>query len=373
MIKQTAQEIKKKNKSDIYCLLWANDNLSRKEVGDRLQLSLPTVTQNIAELMEEGLIKETGFIGNTGGRRAKVYSVDKNARCAIGLDITRHHVTAVAVDLAGCVMHHIRIRYEFSLSIEYYKRLSMLVNEVIAVSGIDKQKILGVGIGLPGLVTEDKRNVFYGKILDFTGATCEEFSQFIPYPSAFCNDANGAGFAEIWANSNLENAFYLMLSNNVGGAIVINGQVYCGEGIRSGEVGHITIVPNGKPCYCGQFGCVDPYCAATNLSDLTDGNLESFFRQLEQGEPVAKKAWDDYLYYLSLTVNNLRMLFDCKIILGGYVGAYIAPYMGRLKEMAAARNTFESNADYLCPCRYTKEAIAAGAALPFIDDFIKSI
>lgn len=373
MAKQTAQEIKKNNRSSIYRLLLKNENLSQKFIAERLGLCLPTVTQNLNDLKQDGVVMESGSVGNTGGRRAKVYSIVKDARTAIGLDISRHHMTAVAIDLSGTVIGHTRIRYDFSRTTEYYTQLALLVDGLIGRVGLNKKTILGVGIGVPGLITNDNNTVFYGKILDFTGATCEEFSQYINYPSAFYNDANAAGFAEIWADGTMKNAFYLMLSNNIGGSILINGQIYPGENIRGGEAGHITIVPDGKPCYCGQRGCVDPYCAATVLSDATDGNLEDFFQQLENKNPAIEKLWQEYLHYLSITVNNLRMLFDCSIILGGYVGAYIGPYMGTLKKLAAERNTFESNADYLQECRYKTEAIAAGAALPFVDRFIKSI
>lgn len=372
--KQTASlEIKRINRKRIYQLLREKKELSRQDIVVELRLCLPTVTQNLIELQSEGLVSESGSIGNTGGRRARTYSVVNNARLAIGLDITRHHITAVAVDLSGSVVERIHIRRDFELSNAYYKQLGTLTEEIISQAGIDKSKLLGVGIAVPGLITEDNQTVFYGKILDFTGMTCSEFSQFIPYPSAFYNDANAAGFAEIWANKTFKNAFYLMLSNNIGGAVLVDNQIYPGENIKSGEVGHITIVPDGRPCYCGQRGCVDPYCAATVLSKLTDGNLEQFFQLLRNKNPEALEAWRDYLHYLAVTVNNLHMLFDCRVILGGYVGAYMEEYIDDFRKLAASRNTFEKNADYLQACRYKTEAIAAGAALHYIDCFIGSI
>ena len=67
------------------------------------------------------------------------------------------------------------------------------------------------------------------------------------------------------------------------------------------------------------------------------------------------------------------MLLDCNIILGGYVGEYIDPYLEDLKALTAKLSGFETTADYLLPCRYKKEAIAAGAALNYIAKFVKSI
>jgi predicted NBD/HSP70 family sugar kinase len=164
-----------------------------------------------------------------------------------------------------------------------------------------------------------------------------------------------------------------MLSNNIGGSMIINKDIYSGDSQKSGEVGHITLVPHGKPCYCGQHGCVDAYLAATNLSDLTQGNLQAFFDELKAGNTQYQTAWDDYLDHLASTVNIVHVLLDCGIILGGYVGEYLEPYMNDLKERAARLNTFSDGADYLRICSYKKESIAAGAALSFIASFIDSI
>jgi len=372
--KQTANlHIQKTNRTNIYQLLRQTDGLTKQDIIRRLQLSLPTVTQNINSLQQEGLIMEDGFVGHTGGRRAKTYSIVRNARTAIGLDITRNHITVVVVDLAGNVIIQNRERYKFERSDRYFKHLGDIINDLVKKAAISEKQILGVGIGLPGLVTDDNQTIFYGEILKFTGATCKEFSKYIQYKTALFNDANAAGFAEFWIRQTPGSAFYLMLSNNIGGAVVINNQIYGGSHFHSGEIGHLTIFPQGKPCYCGQKGCVDAYLAATVLSSLCDGNLADFFQLLEQKNNNAVKLWNTYLDCLALTVNNLQAVFDSKVILGGYVGVYLEKYIDDLKKRAVKLNSFENDADYLDVCRYKTHSIAAGAALNFIVQFIDSI
>lgn len=372
--KKTANmEIKKINRTNIFQLLRQNSGMTKQDIVSELQLCLPTVTQNVNELQEEGLVEESGSVGNTGGRRARTYDIVKKARAAIGLDITRNHVTVVVVDLTGSVSYCLRTRRRFEQGDGYYRYLGELVRQAVAEAELEEGRILGVGIGVPGLVTADNRTVFYGKILDFTGATCDEFSKYIPYHTALFNDANAAGFAEIWASVDIRNAFYIMLSNNVGGSVLIDGDIYVGDHLRSGEAGHVCIVPGGRKCYCGQRGCVDAYLAATELSAMTDGNLAYFFELLERGDAKAAALWSEYLDHLSMTVNNLHMVFDCTMILGGYVGEHIGPYMDEVRERARIRNTFADNADYLRVCSYKTEAIAAGAALNFVARFLESI
>ncbi|MEG1858008.1 MAG: ROK family protein [Pseudoflavonifractor sp.] len=373
-MKKTANmEIKKLNHTNIFQYLRQNSGQTKQDIVNALQLCLPTVTQNINELQEERLVGESGSVGNTGGRRARTYDIIRDARVAIGLDITRNHVTVVLVDLTGSIMFRLRTRRRFERSEAYYRYLGDLTCRAVTEAKIEENRILGVGIGVPGLVTADNQTVFYGEILNFTGATCAEFSKYIPYKAALFNDANAAGIAESWANGEMRTAFYLMLSNNVGGSVVLDGKIYAGQHLRSGEVGHICIVPKGRQCYCGQRGCVDAYLAATELSSLTNGNLAEFFSRVGRRETQAAKRWNEYLDHLAITVNNLTMLFDCPVILGGYVGEYIGDYMDEVRQRARTLNSFEGDADYLTVCSYKTEAIAAGAALYFITQFIRSI
>ena len=164
-----------------------------------------------------------------------------------------------------------------------------------------------------------------------------------------------------------------MLSNNVGGAVFINGSVYMGDDYRSGEVGHLNIHPGGLPCYCGQRGCVDPYCSATVLTAISNGNLEEFFRLLGQNNEAALSVWSVYLEHLALAIRNVRVLLDCPIIIGGYVGAYIDKYLHDLKQLLDRYNSFDKNSDYVVACKYKTESIAAGAALSFIKEFLSTI
>ena len=371
--KITNIEIKQKNRTSIFSLFRSGAQLSRQDIVTALDLSLPTVPNNLEELKAQGLIAQTGSFGNTGGRRARAYSLVSNARTAIGLDITRHHVTAVAVDLQGTIIISRRRRLDFERTDEYYKELGNIVRQIVTAAELEESSILGVGIGVPGLVTEDHQTVFYGGVLGFTGATCAEFSKYIPYPTALMHDTDAACFAEMWVNPDTQNAFYILLSASVGGTVYIGGNQYSGSKMRAGEIGHTVVVPGGKPCYCGRRGCVDPYCSASALTGVTDGDLKLFFQQLEAGEERVLAVWQEYLSHLAVAVANLRMLFDCDIIIGGYVGSFMDAHIDQLRELVLQLSTFDDNADYVRPCQCKTEAIAAGSALKYISAFLNSI
>lgn len=166
---------------------------------------------------------------------------------------------------------------------------------------------------------------------------------------------------------------FISLNNSVGGSIIVDNQIYAGQNHRSGEFGHMTIVPGGHTCYCGQKGCMDAYCSAKILSDSTQGSISEFFRLLRTGHEPQTALWEEYLVYLVVAINNLRMLYDCDVILGGYAGAYMEEYIGTIQELLAGKNTFEADGSYLRVCKYKLEATAVGAALELVSGFIDNI
>jgi len=367
------KEIKMNNRSNIYRTLWENNDLSRQKLVSMLHLSLPTVTQNLVALENEGLVRASGIESFTGGRNAKTYSIVNDARIALGVDITKSNITTVAVDLRGKIIAKSKMKAEFAIDDSYYRIIGDEVEKLVSENGIDKKKILGIGFGVPGLTTPDNQEVFYGEILKFAGTGCKVFAKYVPYPAAIFNDAKAAGFAEAWINRSIKNMFYILLSNNVGGAVYIANERYMGDNIRSGEVGHIIIEPDGEKCYCGQKGCVDPYCSATVLSSYTNGNLELFFRKLDEGDEKALAIWEKYMQYLARAVINVRMLFDCPIVIGGYVGEFFDKYIDDLRILVQGSTIIDPADDFILPCKFKQEAIAAGAAVHFINDFLNNI
>ncbi len=373
MSKTSYSQIKKQNKQLIYDLIYNNSGLTRKEITKQLDLSLPTVTEKLQELLSDGLIAADGYVRDTGGRNAQTYTALDRARTAIGIDITRNHITCAAVDMKGNIIDTIRIRQQFEQTDFYSGKVSAMIDQLISQANLDRETILGVGIGLPGLVTSDNRSVFYGKILDCEGLDVSFFSRNIPFPCRLFNDAKAAGFAEMWTNRSIVNAFYFMLSNNIGGAVIMDNSIYSGKNICASEVGHIKIGGNQARCYCGQKGCFDTCCAASVLSDEYDHELSAFFVDLKAHSEKAVKKWDEYLENLALAINTVRLLFDCTIILGGYVGGFLEPYLNDLRSRVVKYDTFRTPLEDITICRFKNQSIAAGAALNFVSDYISSI
>ena len=364
-------DVKRLNRSNTLRCLLRCDKISQPELAQKLKLSWPTALQNVKELTELGLVQEVGAYESTGGRKAKAYAPVRDAKLAVGLDITQNHVGLVLVDLSGEILRYTRKKRVFSLQEDYLASLGNLLTDFL--EGGEGEKLLGIGVSLPGILDEAGERLLYSHALDIYDVETKRFSQNLPYPCIFLNDANAAGMAELWNNPETENLIYLSLSNTVGGAIINGGKIYTGNTLRAGEFGHMTLVPNGRPCYCGKVGCLDAYLSAKVLSSHADGNLAQFFERLRDHDKTATEVWTEYLQYLAVAINNLSMSFDCDVIAGGYVGAFLDEFGGPLREMLAQRNTFEHSGSYLKECSFKLEASAVGAALLQVEQFLQEL
>lgn len=366
-------EVKKKNRNRIYRYLCKSGVVSNPDISYELKLSLPTVTQNTKELIEMGLVKETGELESTGGRKAKGLSVAADARLSLGLDITKNHLGMLMINLTGEILKYERVYFPFSNSPEYFQSVQENLETFLEDSGAERSRILGIGISVPGIVDLEKGEITDSHALNLKALSFQEIEQFFQYPCTFLNDANAGAYAEgIQAEEN-ERFFYISLSNTVGGAFFCDGKLMYGSEFRCGEVGHMTIVPDGLTCYCGKKGCLDSYCTARRLSDLADGKLEVFFEKFRSGEQTAAALWEDYTKYLAIAVNNIHMILDCDIVLGGYVGSYLEEYIPMIRSKAAERNTFSETGAFIKACNYKIGAAALGAALYVAELFIEQI
>lgn len=360
-------------RNQIYCLIFDKKKISKQEIAAQLKLSLPTVTQYLQSLKDEGLIEYCGTFESTGGRKAKIIQCVENSFFALGLDITRNHLSLVLVNMRGNICFSNRIKLSFHNNAEYFSAVGATIDRFIADNNIDSNKILGVALTLPAIIASDKKTVTYATVIDADSSFYRKIGQYIKLPFKIYNDANAAAFAEYWVHNDIETMAYLSLSNSVGGSFILDGKQYTGYNERAGEFGHMTIVPEGKTCYCGKKGCVDAYCNAKVLSDYADGNLANFFEAVKNNDSQCSKAFTEYLYYLAITINSLRMIFDCDVVMGGYVGPYLLDYMDEIKALVALRNTFENNADYIKPCKFTFEASAVGGAMYYLSEFMHNI
>ncbi|WP_342982498.1 ROK family transcriptional regulator [Ruminococcus sp. 2227st1_E6_2227SCRN_220401] len=347
----------------------AHESATKADLSRNLNLSMPTVISNVNEMLEQKLLIEIGEMKSNGGRKAKAYGIRKDYCFALGIDITRRHVGMVLVNLNGEIVKQERIRKEFVSDITYCRGLERQLFDFY-FGEVEKEKILGVGISIPGIINQKEKLLVKSHALNLENYSLKMLEQMIPFQVYFENDANAAMLAENLETE--ENVIYVSLNNTLGGGVYINSELYTGKWQKAGEFGHMILHPGGRKCYCGKLGCADAYCAASVLTHNGQEPLEKFMNQIDKNQET-NIIWQEYLEDLAILISNLRMSFDADIILGGDVGGYLADNMTDLEDKLFKYNFFDKDVSYIKNCSYKKEASAVGVAKYFLRQFMETI
>ena len=190
---------------------------------------------------------------------------------SIGIDLGGTNLKAAAFDGQGGMLHKIaRPTPTGEGSAAILNRMVKLIAELQAkvIGG----HLLGVGVGVPGFVLM-KQGVVAGSAnlpeLDHYPVR-EELAKVVNVPVFLENDANAAMLGERWrgAGRGVDDLVLMTLGTGVGGGILVDGRVLHGHLGMAGELGHLTVSPNGYPCGCGNVGCLEKYASATAVSAM---------------------------------------------------------------------------------------------------------
>ncbi|WP_164668612.1 ROK family glucokinase [Virgibacillus doumboii] len=217
------------------------------------------------------------------------------------------------------------------------------INQKIAAGQLQKDDIAGIGVGAPGFIEEETGNVYEAVNIGWKNIEmARELKTISGLPVFVQNDANIAVLGENWkgAGDQSKNLIAITLGTGVGGGIIANGTILNGENGTAGEIGHITVDPEGYPCNCGREGCLETICSATGMvrqamnkiDQHPDSTLASLYRK--NGNITTKDIFDlakndethckDIIEHtadvLGFVIANLATLVNpSKILIGGGV------------------------------------------------------
>ena len=358
-MKASVTDIKWQNKIRIANYILEKKYTSRQKLAADLGFSLPTVVQNVKELIDYGVLCDIGEFDSTGGRKAKVLVVKPGFCNAVGVEITKNDVRCVMVDVDDTVVAFERKHFPYENTPAYYAQFGEIVRE-FAEKNKTGCPIAGVGISLPGVVLPEMGLLQTSYGLQVSNISLRSFSQNFPFDYCFERDATSAARSELSAD--VQDMVYIFLGSTVGGALYLNGRFFHGDFHRAGGFGHSIIVPNGKPCLCGKHGCTAAYCSTGALLDDFDISLEVFFDRVGHKESTCVQIWEEYLDKLAIAITNLRMEFDCNIVIGGEIAKFLSPYMKQLELRMQQYNFFDLDTSYLSLGHHHENAAAIGAA-----------
>lgn len=379
-MKKTYQELEKeKNFKQILILLKKKRYTTKLELSTKLGLSIPTVTKIINEMIEIGIVFEADLNESNGGRRALAFEFIPNSLLSIGIKLELDSLQIALINLDGKIIKRKFINKNFIGSLELINFISNEIEIFIFEIGILAEKVKGIGISIPGIVSDNGLVLKVGTNFKIYDLNFEDIQTKLNYKVIIENEANAAALAEFENLKTKKNKNILLISigTGIGAGIIIEGSPYMGAKKRAGEAGHITLYPHGKKCNCGNEGCWEMYCSNTAIieefnKEFGDINsLKDIFNkkiiETNRGKSIIKEFSEN----LAIGIKDLLLIFDCdKIIISGEICNYSKYIKTNIENYIFKNDIFYQNENKRLEfSSYKEDANLIGAGLLTFKDF----
>jgi glucokinase-like ROK family protein len=326
------------NRSRVIGALRDRGKASRAEIARATGLSRSTVSSIVSDLIDAGLLSEhseaTGVAhGEAGGRPPVLLSLNPSAGLAVGVDFGHTHLRVAVSDLSHDILAESRREQDVDHSAgEGLGAATALIDKVLEEADVDRERVLGVGMGLPGPINRSTGTVGSSSILPgWVGVdAAAEMERRIRLPVYVENDANLGALAEfVWgAGKGHSDVVYIKLSSGVGAGLLLGGRLHEGAGGTAGEIGHMPAQNGTEICRCGSRGCLETVASARAIAEqlsASRGEPVSTQKLLEltaNGDPAASRLIAEAGREIGVALAGLVNLVnpDC-VIIGGDLSA----------------------------------------------------
>ena len=368
--------ISRERMADILDAILNAKTITRSELAHKLNLSPSSIVKYINNLIELGLVKESGPVKSTGGRRSSSLEFDPEVGVNIALVFNLSSIEGALVNPAGAIV------YEYSTGIfkgisreDLLKKLTAVIRKLKRRSEEIGKRIFGIGLGM-GDHMDMKKGISHRYLLagNWKDVPLKEIveSQF-SLPFFLINDIDAGALGEKYygRGKQVDNFAAVWLSETVGMGMILNGSLYFGKKGSAGEIGHITAVPGGRVCTCGNRGCLETVATESYV-------LERCREGLEEGvhSEIAEKCGGE-LERLTITdvvdASNAGDRFARNIFLeiSRYIGEKLSDVANILNpECIILRGSVIDNNSFLFE---NIERIIKTKSLPIIADSVKLV
>ncbi len=259
--KATLRETREHNERLVLATIYDEAPVSRAEVARLTGLTRTSVSDVVDGLSAAGLVHEVGRGPSTGGKAPILLEVPDRARILVGVDLGDHVFSAATVNLRGEIIDRVSVPTEDA---DGEDALHLALSVIESIVSPAQGRILGIGIGAPGLVDTADGTVIQAvkrdwRQLPLGAIVAERFS----LPAYVANDSQAAALAEhVFGATRSPNLIVVKAGQGIGAGLVLNGELFQGDGFGAGEIGHTVLDPNGDACRCGRRGCLETYASA---------------------------------------------------------------------------------------------------------------
>jgi len=392
------QLIKELNRTFVVNTILKYEPISRTKIAELTELSLSTVSNIVASLIEKGLVQETGEDKSKGGRKPIMLELNPRIGLAIGIKIGLDGIVAALVNLKGTVL------YQISRSIPPKKDKKNVIKSVVEVirnlvkeARIDFGHVIGCGIGVSGLVDSSCGALIYSAILGWKNIQFKKLlEKEFNIPVFVDKDVNALALGErrYGAARGINNFVCITIGTGIGAGIILNGEIYHGNSGGAGELGHTIIDKNGPLCYCGKHGCLETFSSESfiikeakkalikggktliknllNNNDLDNLSVSTIIEAAYKGDTIAKNIFEQAGKNLGIGISNFINIVDPEMILMEGRGMEAGEFILRPMQKAIKENSLLKKDIKIFSSRLGKKGWVIGAAELVLKEIFKA-
>jgi glucokinase len=360
------QFMKSMNRATIIDILAKNSPVSQTKICQITGLSRATVSTIVNELKQEELIIEVSREISTGGRRQILLKLDENAGYVVGIDLGGTKMVGGVTNLNGKFIVKMRRPTQAVDGPEaVLESLTDFVNTLIARAGVEREKVRGVGIGVPGVVRADGMVEWAPNLGWRNLALSEKLTAAIQRPVFIENDVNLLALGEYWYGvaQGVQSMACLAVGTGIGAGLIINGQLYTGVHQAAGEVCNLLVDRSYLAKDFSQFGCLEMLASgpaiARQFSEAVQINAgplngekdhlivekpetressitgaEIVFEEAARDNPAAKRIIEEFSRNIAMAIIAITTVLDPEVVvLGGGVSQNADLFRDRILEL----------------------------------------
>ncbi len=344
------QGLSKDLKLRILNIIRNNGSATKLGLAKSLGVNLTTISKLVNELyFSDKIIVPSGENFSTGGRKPKLYEINKKIGHVIGVDIGGYYIRVVITDLAGDVVSRLKEKNKFSSDGTLLtEKVAELISKAKNSAGIDDSALFGIGISISGVIDYNEgKSIYCPNIEGLNDFPVKSFMEAKTGLPVFVDDSvRCMAIAEkhFGAAKSYENFLFVSLGKGIGVGIYIDGKVYRSSTGLAGELGHITVAEDGPLCNCGNKGCLEAIASGpgiirraregiesgiiTSLTSIVSGDFDML--TVEEIAEAAKQG-DKFAYYIinrtgefiGIAIATALNLFGSELVVigGGIAGS----------------------------------------------------
>lgn len=331
--KATRDQTKHHNSRLILKTIYDLAPISRAAVARSTHLTRPTISSQVLELINAGLVAEVGLGSSRGGKPPTLLNIDSNARHLICVEIGTQTFKGALTNLRGEIVHSLTLPAQQVKGPHAITLLHSLIDQLQAAT---QSPILGIGIGTPGLVDPAEGVIHRALGFDWTNVPLRQIlAEKYPYPIYIANDAQAAALAEFMFGSakKSQNVVVIKVGEGIGAGIVLNGIVLNGDGFGAGEIGQVVVTEqDGKLRSLESVANVQAILQEAKRTYKVKPNWETI---INDNSPEITRLFEQMGHYLGISVANLISIINIQnIIISGPIVQIGEPLLKSIRRTA---------------------------------------